>query len=179
MLSALAFIVLSTLQCTVSGAYASYDTQQSMQLDRVKVPVILGVMSACPDALVCESVFDRVLKKVADKTDLALTYIAQSASPSSFPPAPAKLIFQRSGGQRERIRARLRRDMQARPARMRGERAAALRREVPRPAAVVAVCAVPELPGQGEDRGPRRRAPVRAGGRHRLGRERRGCVCGD
>lgn len=90
MLSALAFIFLSTLQCTTLGTYVSRDTQQPMQLDNVKVPVILGVMSACPDALICESVFDRVLKKVADKTDLALTYIAQSVFSPSLPPAPAQ-----------------------------------------------------------------------------------------
>lgn len=43
----------------------------------VKVPVVLGVMSACPDALLCESVFDRVLKRVGNKIDLSLTFIGQ------------------------------------------------------------------------------------------------------
>ena len=43
----------------------------------VKVPVVLGVMSACPDALLCESVFDRVLKRVGNKMDLSLTFIGQ------------------------------------------------------------------------------------------------------
>ncbi|KAI0036718.1 hypothetical protein K488DRAFT_40354 [Vararia minispora EC-137] len=43
----------------------------------VKVPVTLGVMSRCPDALLCEAVFDQVLKKVADKVDLRLTYIGK------------------------------------------------------------------------------------------------------
>lgn len=42
-----------------------------------KVPVLLGVMSACPDALVCESVFNRVLQRVGDKIDLSLTFIGQ------------------------------------------------------------------------------------------------------
>lgn len=41
----------------------------------IKVPVTLGVMSRCPDALLCESVFDHVLRKVADKVDLSLTFI--------------------------------------------------------------------------------------------------------
>ncbi|KIP07039.1 hypothetical protein PHLGIDRAFT_71740 [Phlebiopsis gigantea 11061_1 CR5-6] len=45
--------------------------------DDIKVPVVLGVMSACPDALLCESVFDRVLKRVGSKVDLSLTYIGQ------------------------------------------------------------------------------------------------------
>ena len=45
------------------------------QEDPVKVPVILGVMSACPDAILCESVFDRVVERVSDKIDLQLTFI--------------------------------------------------------------------------------------------------------
>ncbi|OBZ70377.1 hypothetical protein A0H81_09882 [Grifola frondosa] len=42
-----------------------------------KVPVTLGVMSRCPDALLCESVFDYVLKRVADKVDMSLTFIGK------------------------------------------------------------------------------------------------------
>ncbi|GJE84125.1 hypothetical protein PsYK624_002010 [Phanerochaete sordida] len=50
-----------------------------------KVPVLLGVMSACPDALVCESVFNHVLQKVGDKVDLDLTFIGQpNASEPAF-----------------------------------------------------------------------------------------------
>jgi hypothetical protein len=49
-------------------------TFHSAQED-IKVPVVLGVMSQCPDALLCESVFDRVLQRVADKVDLSLTFI--------------------------------------------------------------------------------------------------------
>jgi hypothetical protein len=41
----------------------------------IKVPAVLGVMSACPDALLCESIFDRVLKVVSDKVDLSLSFI--------------------------------------------------------------------------------------------------------
>ena len=41
------------------------------------VPVILGVMSRCPDALLCESVFDDVLKQVGPKMSLEMTYIAK------------------------------------------------------------------------------------------------------
>jgi len=33
----------------------------------IKVQVQLGVMSRCPDALLCESRFNEVLDKVADK----------------------------------------------------------------------------------------------------------------
>lgn len=43
----------------------------------VKVPVQLGVMSRCPDALLCENVFDKVLQKVSNKVNLSLSYIAK------------------------------------------------------------------------------------------------------
>lgn len=45
--------------------------------DDVKVPVVLGVMSRCPDAVLCETVFDHVLQRVADKVDLSLTFIGK------------------------------------------------------------------------------------------------------
>ncbi|KNE98498.1 hypothetical protein PSTG_08237 [Puccinia striiformis f. sp. tritici PST-78] len=46
--------------------------------DRRKlVPVVLGVMSKCPDAQICEDVFDKVLAEVADKVDILLTYIGE------------------------------------------------------------------------------------------------------
>jgi hypothetical protein len=44
---------------------------------KVKVPVILGVMSQCPDALYCEAVFDRVLENVGDIIDLQLSFIGR------------------------------------------------------------------------------------------------------
>ncbi|KAF8204960.1 hypothetical protein BJ912DRAFT_823590, partial [Pholiota molesta] len=43
----------------------------------VKVAVQLGVMSRCPDALLCESTFNEVLDKVMDKVDLSLVYVAK------------------------------------------------------------------------------------------------------
>lgn len=43
----------------------------------VKVPVQLGVMSRCPDALLCENLFTQVIDKVADKADLSLVYVAK------------------------------------------------------------------------------------------------------
>jgi hypothetical protein len=46
-------------------------------LGDVKVPVQLGVMSACPDALLCESLFNEVLKHTEDKVDLSLVYVAR------------------------------------------------------------------------------------------------------
>jgi hypothetical protein len=60
-------------------------------MDDVKVPVQLGVMSRCPDALLCESIFDRVLKKVSDKVDLAFFFIAKCAASHSRLPCAHSL----------------------------------------------------------------------------------------
>lgn len=46
-------------------------------LDAVKVQVILGVMSRCPDALVCENTWDQVLTKVKEKVDASMIYIGK------------------------------------------------------------------------------------------------------
>lgn len=43
----------------------------------IKIPVQLGVMSRCPDALLCESIFNEVLSRVIDKVDLSLVYIGK------------------------------------------------------------------------------------------------------
>jgi hypothetical protein len=43
--------------------------------DDVKVPVTLGVMSQCPDALICEATMDKVLNQVGDKIELSLSFI--------------------------------------------------------------------------------------------------------
>jgi hypothetical protein len=48
-----------------------------LKLDYLRVPVTLGVMSRCPDALLCEAVFDQVLHSVGGITDLNLTYVGQ------------------------------------------------------------------------------------------------------
>ncbi|KAH9811247.1 secreted protein [Melampsora americana] len=39
------------------------------------IPVALGVMSKCPDAQICEDVFDRVLTEVSSKVDLTMVYM--------------------------------------------------------------------------------------------------------
>jgi len=45
----------------------------------------LGVMSRCPDALLCETLFDKVIPRVAEKIDLSLAYVATpNASDSEF-----------------------------------------------------------------------------------------------
>jgi hypothetical protein len=58
--------------------------RQSPTHQDVKVPVQLGVMSRCPDALLCESVFNRVMEKVAEKIELSLTYIAKCVRMSFY-----------------------------------------------------------------------------------------------
>jgi len=40
-----------------------------------KVPVTLGVMALCPDAQICENVWDSVLDRVDGKVDIRLVYI--------------------------------------------------------------------------------------------------------
>ena len=43
-----------------------------------RVPVTLAVMSACPDAILCESVFDQVIGRLGYfKVAISLTYIAR------------------------------------------------------------------------------------------------------
>jgi hypothetical protein len=57
--------------------HSQYPLRQNVSALEVKVNVVLGVMSRCPDALLCESVFDEVLKHVSHKVDLSLTYLAK------------------------------------------------------------------------------------------------------
>ncbi|TFK55696.1 hypothetical protein OE88DRAFT_1710079 [Heliocybe sulcata] len=47
------------------------------ELFDVKVPVVLGVMSKCPDAIMCETVFDRVVSTVSGRMDFSLSYVAR------------------------------------------------------------------------------------------------------
>ncbi|KAK1224376.1 hypothetical protein PQX77_012672 [Marasmius sp. AFHP31] len=75
MLYPLAFI-LPSVALSLS-LFPSQDSQLVLTNDAQRVPVQLGVMSQCPDALLCESVFDQVLKKVSDKVDFSLVYIGQ------------------------------------------------------------------------------------------------------
>ncbi|KAK7695986.1 hypothetical protein QCA50_000626 [Cerrena zonata] len=54
------------------------ETPQITLSQNVKVPVVLGVMSQCPDAIVCEAVFDDVVARTLDKIDLSLTFIGKT-----------------------------------------------------------------------------------------------------
>lgn len=76
----LAFVSLFALSSHAGVLHPLLDQSSaawSAVQDGTKVPVVLGVMSGCPDAILCESVFDRVLERVKDKVDLTLTFIGK------------------------------------------------------------------------------------------------------
>ncbi len=60
----------------LAASFLVQDSQLPLNED-VKVPVHLGVMSRCPDALLCESIFDKVLTRVGGKVDLSLVYVGR------------------------------------------------------------------------------------------------------
>ena len=62
----------------VAASPAAWSEQTPLVVDDdVKVPVTLGVMSRCPDALICEATFDKVVPQVEDKIDLSLSFIGR------------------------------------------------------------------------------------------------------
>jgi len=75
------WLVVSALISPSATATAHGESNQLPMAEGVgpkRVPVTLGVMSRCPDALLCESVFDEVFEKVGhQKVDLSLTFIGQ------------------------------------------------------------------------------------------------------
>jgi hypothetical protein len=69
--------VVATLSLCLVAVYASArPVQQSWSSNSLRVPVTLGVMSRCPDALLCETLFDSVIPRVAEKIDISLAYVA-------------------------------------------------------------------------------------------------------
>lgn len=77
MLFSLTTLILPAVTAAISRIILSDQTSAVDSLPDVKVPVQLGVMSKCPDALLCEATFNSVLDKVKDKVDLTLIYIAK------------------------------------------------------------------------------------------------------
>ncbi|KAI9513337.1 hypothetical protein F5148DRAFT_1273263 [Russula earlei] len=81
MFSSASGILLILSLCLVMIASATpTDVQQSWSTpstNRLRVPVTLGVMSRCPDALLCETLFDNVIPRVAEKINLSLAYVAK------------------------------------------------------------------------------------------------------
>jgi hypothetical protein len=75
------FVFFTTLISTViADRLTPFRVQyqdESRTVPDIKVPIHLGVMSRCPDALLCESTFNEVLSRVIDKVDLSLVYIAK------------------------------------------------------------------------------------------------------
>ena len=75
------FAFFTTLFSTVLAAHLipfRVQSQDELQtISDVKVSIQLGVMSRCPDALLCESIFNEVLSRAIDKVDLSLVYIAK------------------------------------------------------------------------------------------------------
>ncbi|KAH7914365.1 hypothetical protein BJ138DRAFT_1133468 [Hygrophoropsis aurantiaca] len=69
---------LFTVSEALHTALVVQDNTQTIFADEVKVPVVLGVMSRCPDAILCESVFNRVLQRVGDKVDISLSFLAKA-----------------------------------------------------------------------------------------------------
>jgi hypothetical protein len=71
-------VLTSTLILFTNPVVAMLNNEiQAQHSTDIKVPVQLGVMSRCPDALLCESVFDRVVPNVTRKIDLSLAYVAK------------------------------------------------------------------------------------------------------
>ena len=71
---------LAALNVNVNAAqiplYEDYGVQKTPE-HKTRVPITLGVMSRCPDALLCESVLDPVFEKTWDLIDVNLTFIAK------------------------------------------------------------------------------------------------------
>jgi len=65
------------LSVYLSPWLAMQSPMKSIKEDDVKVPVQLGVMSKCPDALLCEGVFNQVIPKVENKIDISTVYVAK------------------------------------------------------------------------------------------------------
>jgi len=85
--SALALLLPVVAQAQSTGvALSSHIADDAGTPSSVQVPVTLGVMSKCPDANVCETVWDDVLRSVGHLVDLRLVYIGRIDN-STIPPA--------------------------------------------------------------------------------------------
>lgn len=78
LLTPLLLLIVPTLGALLDSARFALQVQEAGRTSELlKVPVTLGVMSRCPDALLCESVFDKVLAQVDDKVTMSLTFIGK------------------------------------------------------------------------------------------------------
>src|SRR6267154_5680526 len=69
-------VVTTLILCLVAVYASARPVQHSWSSNSLRVPVTLGVMSRCPDALLCETLFDSVIPRVAEKIELSLAYVA-------------------------------------------------------------------------------------------------------
>src|SRR5437868_3480384 len=74
-LALLLLLLLTRASCQILLAQETFP--EPLLVDSVKVPVVLGVMSACPDAFACETVFDGVLEQVSHQVQLSLSFIGR------------------------------------------------------------------------------------------------------
>lgn len=79
MLSAALLCLFALAQGAILQSEEYSNSPQVSWMDEVKVPVVLGVMSRCPDAILCESVWDTVLQQVGNKVDISLSFIGRCA----------------------------------------------------------------------------------------------------
>jgi hypothetical protein len=77
LLSRIVLLLMPAVVLALAPPLLTVQYDATAGLDDVRVPVLLGVMSRCPDALLCEAVFDQVLNKVIGITDLKLVYVGQ------------------------------------------------------------------------------------------------------
>lgn len=77
MLSAALLCLFALAQGAILQSEEYSNSPQVSWMDEVKVPVVLGVMSRCPDAILCESVWDTVLQQVGNKVDISLSFIGR------------------------------------------------------------------------------------------------------
>ena len=78
---------------------------------------MLGVMSQCPDALLCETLFDKVIPRVAGKIDLSFAYVATYAASTYTLTNRSSRAYRRLtlSQQGQWVGSRIRRDLHAWP----------------------------------------------------------------
>ncbi|KAG9126032.1 hypothetical protein FRC07_005150 [Ceratobasidium sp. 392] len=71
----ISFLLFPVLASALAVPELILQDELTQKVQDINVPVTLGVMSRCPDAITCETVFDKVLERVGDKVDISLSFI--------------------------------------------------------------------------------------------------------
>lgn len=150
MLTALALLSLCVSTQAAVHPLTVQDDPQIIFTEDVKVPVVLGVMSRCPDAMLCEAVWDRVLQRVGDKVDISLSFIAKYVHALLLTGARDVNMTKT-----ESIRPRLRGNMHARLRGVRRKCIRVMRRQTSPNFRVVAFPSMPEFSRPGSNRASR------------------------